>query len=130
MKIVQRFKYYGIGVLIGIGFVYALFGQRTDISCTYFPNSRVLSQLRQGSLAYSDSASCQYECLELDSAAMVGFWWYGDVDFRASEPRKQPNGHYWIEHKERPWFMKVENQDTLTLVLGFKGSDFEECDCN
>ena len=129
MKLLQRFKYYGVGLLLGSGLVYALFGQRTDISCNYFPNARVLSHLRDGTVELSDSASCKLDCFELDSAAMAGFWWYGDVDFRASDPRREPFGRYAIEHRTEDWVMHVENRDTLTYVLDFEGVRFEQCDC-
>ncbi len=129
MKFLQRFKYYGIGVLLGIGFVYVLFGQRTDISCSYFPNARVLSHLQQGHPELTDRAACQLDCLELDSIAMAGFWRYGDVDFRTSEPRREPFGRYIIKHDDLDLQIAVENRDTVTVLLGFTGRDVEECDC-
>lgn len=116
-------------MVLGIGLVYALFGQRTDISCNYFPNARVLSHLRQSAVEFTDSASCEIECAELDSTAMAGFWLYGDVDFRASDPRREPYGRYVIEHRTEDWVMHVENRDTLTLILNFEGARFDQCDC-
>lgn len=112
-----------------MGFVYALFGQRSDLSCTYFPNARVLSHLRQGTLELTDSAACRIDCLELDSTDMAGFWWYGDVDFRVSDPRREPFGRYLIGHRSEEWNLLVENRDTITLVLDFQGAKSVQCDC-
>jgi len=129
LKLIQRFKYYGVGFILGAGLVYALFGQRTDISCNYFPNARVLSHLRQGTVEYSDSAACKIECMELDSTAMAGFWWYGDVDFRASDPRREPFGRYSIEHADLAIHVLVENRDSISFVLDITGNNVKECDC-
>ncbi len=46
MNVWKRLGYFFIGVSIGSFVVYLFFGARTDIQCNYFPEDRVLYDLR------------------------------------------------------------------------------------
>ena len=56
MKFVHRFAYYLLGLIMGCFFVAAVFSGK-DTRCNYFPNARVLNDLRNKPFQYSDKAS-------------------------------------------------------------------------
>ena len=56
MKFAHRFAYYLIGLIMGLFFVAAVFSGK-DTRCNYFPNARVLNDLRNKPFYYSDKAS-------------------------------------------------------------------------
>lgn len=55
MKFVHRFAYYLIGLVIGSFIVSAVFIGK-DTRCNYFPNARVLNNLRTKPFQYSEKA--------------------------------------------------------------------------
>ena len=55
MKFVHRFAYYSFGLMIGLVFLF-LFLNGKDTSCSYFPNARVLKDLRNKPFYYSDES--------------------------------------------------------------------------
>lgn len=46
MKFQRKIVFFGLGVVLGTVLVFWIFGERDDIQCTYFPNDRVLYDLR------------------------------------------------------------------------------------
>jgi len=55
MRLRHRFAYYLIGFTMGLFFVTAMFIGK-DTRCNYFPNARVLNDLRNKPFQYSDRA--------------------------------------------------------------------------
>ena len=53
MKFTYRFAYYLIGLLMGLFIVAAIFSGK-DTRCNYFPNARVLNDLRNKPFSYRD----------------------------------------------------------------------------
>lgn len=131
-NIVKRLGYYGIGVAMGIVFVYFLFGDR-DIQCSYFPNSRVLKNLRSKPLQYTDVAACQRNCMQLDSVAIAHIFAAGSVDFSESNARKEPCGEYQITTRlpdQREIAAWVENCDSTVTILNLQEVEGKSCPCN
>ncbi len=127
----KRLRFYMLGVALGLVFVYFIFGNR-DIRCTYFPNSRVLNDLRQKELAFSPKAACQKECLQLDSLAIKQLFVAGTIDFGASQPRKKPYGNYVIITRlpdMREIVARVQNQDSLVTILELTHQE-TSCKCD
>ena len=90
--VLGRLKYYLIGVGLGVVAVYFMFGNR-DFQCSYFPNDRVLNDLRSKEMVFSDQAACAQACLALDSNDIDHLLTAGQVDFEAYLPwwtRSQP----------------------------------------
>ena len=56
MKFYQRFAYYLVGLVIGCFFV-AMVLSGKDTRCNYFPNARVLNDLRNKPFLYDIEAS-------------------------------------------------------------------------
>lgn len=56
MKFAYRFSYYLVGLVLGCFFVAVVFTGK-DTRCNYFPNARVLNDLRNKPFEYSEKAS-------------------------------------------------------------------------
>lgn len=121
MGFLQRLVYYLLGAGMGVILVIFMFGNR-DIQCNYFPNARVLSELRGKHLDVPPSARQQMKNLNLPDSALVIALERGDVDFERSAPRREPCNQYLIVMEEPPrhYELRVENCDTVVEVLGVK----------
>ncbi len=127
----RRLRYYLIGVVLGTLVVYAMFGNRSDIRCDYFPNARVLKNLRTKPMVMSDMAECQKACLELDSLDIKQIFAAGAVGFSESEPRKEPCGEYQLTTRlpdEREIVARVQNCDSTVVMLSLTHNG-TECSC-
>lgn len=90
-----RFRYYSIGLVLGIFFVFVFFSQRMRCS-QFLPNGRVLAEIQTKTIIIKDSAiyrdlkrhNSSYE-LFLDSMLQ-----FGNINFKESDPRKKPCGNY------------------------------------
>ena len=127
----KRLRFFGIGVAIGLVLVYFMFGKR-DIRCSYFPNSRVLNDLRQKELVFSPTALCQKECLALDSLDIKQLFAAGSIQFDESEPRKEPCGEYELITRlpdMREIHYRVQNCDSTVTMIYLKHEE-TSCACD
>lgn len=83
MKFYQRFAYYLIGLVIGCFFVAAVLSGK-DTRCNYFPNARVLNDLRTKPFLYDTEASKRLSEDWIDTIDIKNTLTYGDVDFEKS----------------------------------------------
>src|SRR3954466_3072344 len=83
MKFYQRFAYYMVGFVIGMFFV-ALVLSGKDTRCNYFPNARVLNDIRNKPFIYDTEASRRLSEDWVDTADVKKTLTYGDVDFDKS----------------------------------------------
>lgn len=128
--VLGRLKYYLIGVILGVIAVYFMFGNR-DFQCSYFPNDRVLNDLRSKELVFSETAECTKTCLKLDSNDVHQILVAGAVSFNESEPRKEPCGEYELVTKlpdDREIRARFLNCDSTATVLWFK-KEGTDCGC-
>jgi len=97
MAFMKRLGFYLLGLAIGLIFL-AFFlkkkSEETGTSFCYFPNCRVLQELR--SKPYELKA---YQGEQLDSALIQSFLTKGSVRFRESDTRAKPCPIYVIEHE-------------------------------
>ena len=129
--VLGRLKYYLFGVGLGVIAVYFMFGNR-DFQCSYFPNSRVLKDLRSKELVFTDQAACEKACLALDSNDVQQFLVAGIVSFDNSQPRKEPCGEYELLTKlpdEREIRARFMNCDSTTTVLWYR-EEGTDCGCD
>ena len=80
MKFSHRFAYYLVGLIMGCFFVAAVFSGK-DTRCNYFPNARVLNDLRNKPFYYSDNASQVLAEKWIDTIDIKNCLKYGDVEF-------------------------------------------------
>lgn len=98
MKFYQRFAYYLVGLIIGIFFV-AMVLSGKDTRCNYFPNARVLNDLRNKPFNYSEIASEKLTQQWVDTIDIKNTLTYGDVDFDKSNKTIDNGKLYIIEGK-------------------------------
>jgi Domain of unknown function (DUF4258) len=94
MKFAHRFAYYLLGLIMG-SFVVAAIYSGKDTRCNYFPNARVLNDLRNKPFHYSDAASQVLGEKWIDTIDIKNTLKYGDVDFDESNI-KIGNGKLYV----------------------------------
>jgi len=112
MKFAHRFAYYLIGLIMGLFFVAAVFSGK-DTRCNYFPNARVLNDLRNKPFYYSDKASQVLNEKWIDTADINNTLKYGDVDFDNSNIVIGSGKLYVIEGKT------IKNKNITINVINY-----------
>lgn len=109
MKFYQRFAYYLVGLVMGSFFV-AMVLSGKDTRCNYFPNARVLNDIRNKPFNYSIEASRKLSEDWIDTIDIKNTLTYGDIDFDKSNQVYQKGKLYIIEGQ-------TVNKDTITLRI-------------
>ncbi|RTY93709.1 DUF4258 domain-containing protein [Flavobacterium sp. GT3R68] len=112
MKFYQRFAYYLVGLVIGLFFV-AMVLSGKDTRCNYFPNARVLNDLRNKPFHYSDVASQKLAEEWIDTIDIKNTLEYGDVDFDKSNKKFENGKLYVVEGKT------IKNQPIILEVVNY-----------
>ncbi len=112
MKFIHRFAYYFIGLIMGMFFVAMVFSGK-DTRCNYFPNARVLNDLRNKPFGYSEKASKILSESWIDTTDIKNTLKFGDVDFDQSNVEFQKGKLYVIEGKT------IKNQKIILKVINY-----------
>lgn len=112
MKFAHRFAYYLVGLIMGLFFVAAVLSGK-DTRCNYFPNARVLNDLRNKPFQYSDNASQILLEKWIDTTDIKNTLKYGDVDFDKSNIEVDNGKLYVIEGKT------IKNQEIILEVINY-----------
>jgi hypothetical protein len=112
MKFAHRFAYYLLGLIMGSFVVAAIFSGK-DTRCNYFPNARVLNDLRNKPFHYSNQASQVLAEKWIDTIDIKNCLKYGDVDFDKSNIAVGSGKLYVIEGKT------VHNQEVILNVINY-----------
>ena len=113
MKFVHRFAYYLVGLIMGLFVVAAIFSGK-DTRCNYFPNARVLNDLRNKPFNYSEKASQILAEKWIDTIDIKNTLQYGDVDFDKSNTEFHKAKIYVIEGKTlkgQEIILKIKNEE-------------------
>lgn len=113
MKFVHRFAYYLVGLVIGCFFVALVFSGK-DTRCNYFPNARVLNDLRSKPFHYSEKASQVLAEPWIDTLDIKNTLEFGDVDFDKSNTEFRKAKVYIIEGKTlkgQEIILKISNEE-------------------
>ncbi len=97
---------------MGSFFVAAVFSGK-DTRCNYFPNARVLNDLRNKPFNYSDKASQILTEKWIDTIDIKNTLKFGDVDFDQSNVEFKNGKIYVIEGKT------VKNQEIILKVINY-----------
>ena len=100
MKLYQRVAYYLIGLVIGSFFVAAVLSGK-DTRCNYFPNARVLNDIRNKPFQYDIEASRRLSEDWVDTVDIKNTLTYGDVDFDKSNLKEEGGKLYIIYGKTK-----------------------------
>lgn len=112
MKFSHRFAYYLVGLVIGSFFVGMVFSGK-DTRCNYFPNARVLNDLRNKPFHYSDKTSLVLAEKWIDTSDIKNSLQFGDVDFDQSNIEFKKGKLYVIEGKT------IKNQVITLKVINY-----------
>ncbi|WP_339920080.1 DUF4258 domain-containing protein [uncultured Flavobacterium sp.] len=118
MKFFHRFAYYLVGLVIGLFFVSIIFSGK-DTRCNYFPNARVLNDLRNKPFEYSEKASKVLAEKWIDTIDIKNTLEYGDVDFDNSNTEFNKAKLYVIEGKtteNQEIILKVSNRENKAIL--------------
>jgi hypothetical protein len=109
MKFFQRFAYYFVGLIMGLFFISMVFSGK-DTRCNYFPNARVLNDLRNKPFNYSPKSTQILAQPWIDTSDIKNTLQFGDVDFDQSNVAVGKGKKYVIEGKT------LKNQE-ITLII-------------
>jgi hypothetical protein len=112
MKFTYRFAYYLVGLVMGLFVVAAIFTGK-DTRCNYFPNARVLNDLRNKPFVYSDKASQILNEKWVDTADIKNTLQFGDVDFDKSNINIEKGKLYTVYGKT------AKNQEITVEVINY-----------
>ncbi len=112
MRFRYRLAYYMVGFSIGLFFV-ALVWSGKDTRCNYFPNARVLNDLRTKPFYYSEKASEKIRTKMIDSNDVKYILTKGDVDFDQSNIKYLNGKLYVIEGKT------TKNKQVVLKVINY-----------
>lgn len=110
MKFAHRFAYYLVGFVIGCFFVALVFSGK-DTRCNYFPNARVLNDLRNKPFHYDVEATKQLNAKWVDTSDIRNTLTHGDVDFDKSNVQVGSGKLYTIYGKT-----KKDQEITLEVI--------------
>jgi hypothetical protein len=125
MAFLKRLGFFLVGLSIGLVLL-AFFLKRkaegTGTEFCYFPNCRVLKELRSKPLGYSAPIREMMAGGKLDSTAIARFLKDGDVDFGRSNTKAQPCTIYFIEgsHEEKEAVLEVQNCRDSVVISGLE----------
>ena len=111
MKFYQRLAYYLVGFVIGSFFVVLVLSGK-DTRCNYFPNARVLNDIRNKPFHYDSIATKQMSKGMADKTDIKNILTHGDVDFsQSNKPNKGGGKIYLIEGQN-----KKQQEITLEVI--------------
>ncbi len=114
MKFVQRFSYYLVGLVLGCFFVALVFSGK-DTRCNYFPNARVLNDIRNKPFHYSENANKVLAESWVNMADIKNTLEFGDIDFDKSDTEFGKNTKIYIIEgktlKGQEIILKVKNEE-------------------
>ncbi|WBU89148.1 hypothetical protein [Cellulophaga omnivescoria] len=113
MAFIKRLGWYLVGLSIGIVFLTVFLKKKSDETGTefcYFPNCRVLKDLRSKPLSYSNDIQVLLNNKTIDSTTVAYFFNNGDIDFGNSDTKSTPCKTYKIEG------LVKEKQAILTVI--------------
>ncbi|MDO6491086.1 MAG: DUF4258 domain-containing protein [Cellulophaga sp.] len=121
MAFIKRLGWYLVGLSIGIVFLTFFLKKKSDETGTefcYFPNCRVLKDLRSKPLSYSDEIKVLFNNKTIDSTTVSYFLNDGDIDFGNSDTKSTPCKTYKIEGlvKEKEAILTVINCTNKVVV--------------
>lgn len=118
MSFKYRFAYYLVGFVLGCFFVAAVLTGK-DTRCNYFPNARVLNDIRNKPFEYSKEASSVLSENWIDTTDIKNTLTYGDIDFDKSNVKFENGKLYIIEGKtikNKPITLKIVNYSNRAVL--------------
>ena len=117
MNFIQRLAFYLGGAAIGCIVVYFIWQKKNTEIC-YFPNCRVLKDLRAKKRAFAPEVQQLVNDKSLDTAAITYTYYNGDVDFKKSNTKLKSCKTYYISssYQEKQYEFFIENCDSTATI--------------
>lgn len=117
MAFLRRLGWYLVGLSIGIVFLIFFLQKKADETGTefcYFPNCRVLKDLRSKPLIFGEELGTSHR----DTLFIQSFLKEGDIDFRKSDTQSEPCKTYIIEQTidDLDYMLTVRNCSDKTIA--------------
>ena len=99
MAFLRRLGWYLVGLSIGMIFLVFFLKKKSGeggFEICYFPNCRVLKDMRSKTLTFGDALPEKYR----DTLLIQGFLTDGDVDFGKSDTKSEPCKTYFVEFED------------------------------
>lgn len=108
-----------------------MFGDR-DLQCSYFPNDRVLADIRKKEISYSGQVECVNTCMSADTLFYANVFNNSEVDFGyssrgVSEGCKNYKLDYTDDRGTHTFI--VMNCDSTAVVKSWTLPEGVSCDC-
>lgn len=121
MALLKRIGWYLVGLSIGLVFLVFFLKKKSDetgVEFCYFPNCRVLKDIRSKPLTFSETVRAEIKTKNLDSITIANFLKDGDVDFSNSDTETKPCKSYRItnEIKNTPFAIVVKNCKDIAII--------------
>lgn len=116
MRFGRKLLYYMLGVGLGVFMVYFMFGDR-DIQCNYFPNDRVLYDLRQKEMTLSEELLDSDGKVISDTSGLAASLERARVDFEKSKIDDHGCNVYYLNLEEAQKAFEIENCDSIARLL-------------
>lgn len=121
MSFWARFRYYLIGVSIGVMVSFFFFRGR---GCAWLPENRVKNEILESVILYTDAVKCQMKCNNVTEADIFELFYSGNVNFSESSPNENPKLYVLEGENFKATFAK---EDTISVIREIRGGN--ECDC-
>ncbi len=130
MNFMQRLKFYGIGLFLGLMIVYAMFGNRTCSS----PNEIKMYELARQHFAVSEKANCKLKCLRKNVELLKIELRHFEINYDVSSPRNKPCGEYFVLPKQEfkgdySYQLIMLDCDTITRIDDIQINANFDCKC-
>lgn len=128
MALIKRIGFYLVGLSIGIVFLTIFLkkkSEQTGVEFCYFPNCRVLKDLRSKPFSFSESINVMLQEKALDSTDITSFFDVGEIDFGSSATKTSPCKIYIIENsiKGKNAVLEVKNCTSKIVIKSLKYLD-------
>ena len=120
MGFLRRLGWYLVGLSIGIIFLVFFFKKKSDETNTefcYFPNCRVLKDMRSKPLVLGGQLEEKFR----DTLLIQSFLKNGDIDFGKSDTKSEPCKTYYIEKEldAKDYLLKVQSCPENVVIEDF-----------
>ena len=118
MRFIHRLGYYLGGFALGL-IILAFFFSGKKTSCAYFPEARVVKNIKNKPFTLSAKAKSSLATLQLDTTIISALYATADVNFSKSETRREPCGYYIFEGlspDNKELNMTLYNCDSLVKI--------------
>lgn len=127
-KFKNRIKYFAIGLFIGVGFVYFVFGNR---GCAWLPENRVKNMIGEKEIIVGDSLLDVMRCLAITNDDVYALLKSeGEVEFSKSVTSGDPKIYYIEKEKEEELYwarFALHKKKDLAEVLEVKKANGPTC---